>query len=60
MDQEQFPEVNPALVKVLEELYPERTPDLHETLDQIRWRGGQQDIIRLLRNHCDEQMKPTT
>jgi hypothetical protein len=32
----------------LDKLYPERSPGKAETLDELRWRGGQRSVVRFL------------
>jgi hypothetical protein len=55
-----FPPVPLALVERLEELFPDRLPDIDEPLDavEIAKRVGRADIIRLLRDQHEEQHKP--
>ena len=36
-----------ALV-ALDRLYPERTPDLKDSIDEIRFKSGQRSVIRFL------------
>jgi hypothetical protein len=37
-------------IDALDQLFPERTPELGESLDQIRYSSGQRSVIRLLRS----------
>jgi HPt (histidine-containing phosphotransfer) domain-containing protein len=36
------------LLTALDALFPEQSPGLDETLDSIRYRGGQRAVVRLL------------
>ena len=42
------------VLEALDLLYPERTPELDETLDRIRYAAGQRSVVRFLRslNHA--------
>jgi hypothetical protein len=42
------------VLDALDLLYPERTPELDETLDKIRYAAGQRSVVRFLRslNHA--------
>lgn len=33
----------------LDQLFPERTPELNDSIDQIRYASGQRSVIRFLR-----------
>lgn len=37
------------LLDALDQLFPERTPDLNDSIDQIRYAAGQRSVIRFLR-----------
>ena len=41
------------LVDALDALFPEKTPELTDSLDQIRYSAGQRSIVRLLRSLTD-------
>lgn len=41
------------LLEALESLFPERTPDLNDSIDQIRYASGQRSVIRFLRGLVD-------
>lgn len=49
MDPTTFPSVPADLITALERQYPERTPELSEPLDAIRYRSGQVAVVRHLR-----------
>ena len=38
------------VLDALDKLYPERTPELNESIDQIRYAAGQRSVIRFLRS----------
>lgn len=37
----------------LDKLYPEKTPELNDSIDQIRYAAGQRSVIRFLRSLTD-------
>lgn len=37
------------LLDALDQLFPERTPELNDSVDQIRYASGQRSVIRFLR-----------
>jgi hypothetical protein len=37
------------LLDALDQLFPERTPELTDSVDQIRYASGQRSVIRFLR-----------
>lgn len=41
------------LLDALDDLFPERTPDLNDSIDQIRYAAGQRSVIRFLRGLVD-------
>ena len=41
--------IDPQIIDDLDKLYPERTPDLADSIDQIRYASGQRSVIRFLR-----------
>lgn len=43
------------LLEELEERFPERTPTLHQSIDEIRFQSGQRDVIRFLRDQFNRQ-----
>jgi hypothetical protein len=50
-----FPYVSPSLVQALDELYPERTPYIHESEREI-WRYvGIRDVVKLLKRVVRQQ-----
>lgn len=38
------------LLEALELMFPERTPELTDSIDQIRYASGQRSVIRFLRS----------
>lgn len=45
--------MNDELVDALDQLFPERTPELNDSIDQIRYASGQRSVIRFLRGLID-------
>lgn len=45
--------LNDELVEALDQLFPERTPELNDSIDQIRYASGQRSVIRFLRGLVD-------
>lgn len=41
--------VTDEALAALEQLFPERTPELNDSIDQIRYASGQRSVIRFLR-----------
>jgi hypothetical protein len=41
------------VLDALDGLYPERTPELNDSIDQIRYAAGQRSVIRFLRSLTD-------
>lgn len=44
-----IPSIPKALLEELEKRYPDKCPELGESMDQIRMKQGQVSVIRLLR-----------
>ena len=42
-------ELTPEFLDALDYLFPERTPELADSIDQIRYASGQRSVIRFLR-----------
>lgn len=40
------------VVEALDQLFPEKTPELGDTVDQIRYASGQRSVIRFLKGIC--------
>jgi len=59
MDISRFPLVTEQLLIALDNAFPEKTPDITETLDRIRERGGERKVVRYLR-FVFEQQNPIT
>lgn len=38
------------MLDALDRLFPERTPELTDSIDQIRYAAGQRSVVRLLRS----------
>lgn len=41
------------VVDALDKLFPEKTPELNDSIDQIRYASGQRSVIRFLRGLTD-------
>jgi hypothetical protein len=41
------------VLDALDKLYPEKTPELNDSVDQIRYAAGQRSVIRFLRSLTD-------
>lgn len=57
MDDDLFPPVDEALVKKLEELYPEKCPDISATDREIWVYVGARSVVRMLRAVYLEQQQ---
>jgi hypothetical protein len=55
MDTFDFPEVPANLLEALDRRFPERTPELSEGIDIIRYRSGQRSVVHMLRAIYEEQ-----
>jgi hypothetical protein len=45
-----------GLIEVLEEMFPNRLPEAHVSIDELRYLQGQQSVIRkLIQMHEDNQ-----
>lgn len=49
MENLKFPPIPKELLELLETRFPDRAPDLGESLDSIRFKSGQVSVIRFLR-----------
>ncbi|AGC35541.1 MULTISPECIES: hypothetical protein [Rhizobium] len=47
-DQDRFPHIPKDLIDALDQKFPERTPSLKSSLDEIRWKGGERHVVRFL------------
>jgi hypothetical protein len=45
--------LNEDLLDALDFLFPERTPELTDSIDQVRYASGQRSVIRFLRGLTD-------
>jgi len=41
------------VLDALDKLFPEKTPELNDSIDQIRYAAGQRSVIRFLRGITD-------
>ena len=42
--------ITPEALECLDRLFPEKTPEVSDSIDQIRHAGGQRSVIRFLRS----------
>lgn len=52
---DKFPTIPHDLMEELEKRFPEMTPPLTMSLEEIRWKGGQRSVVRFLRSQYDRQ-----
>ena len=45
--------LTPEMMEALDTFFPERTPELNDSIDQIRYASGQRSVIRFLRGLTD-------
>lgn len=50
-----FPPIPPDVLSALSKQFPERAPHAFETLEEMRWRGGQVSVVRFLQRIFNEQ-----
>ena len=43
------------VLDALDKLFPERTPELADSMDQVRYASGQRSVIRFLKGLVDPQ-----
>ena len=55
MDNLKFPNIPKELLEVLEKWYPDRSPELTDSVDSIRHQAGQVSVVRLLRHQFNLQ-----
>jgi hypothetical protein len=55
MSSPDFPTIPHDLLLALEQAYPEKSPDLNESVETLRHRGGQASVVRHLRRIYNEQ-----
>lgn len=44
-----------ALLKELDEVFPEQSPQYNESIEKLKWRGGQRDVARWIRSRLQEE-----
>ena len=45
--------LTPEMMEALDVFFPERTPELNDSIDQIRYASGQRSVVRFLRGLTD-------
>lgn len=49
------PQLDPALIRWLNDKFPEQSPRLGEDLGQLMWRGGVREVVRILEVEMERQ-----
>lgn len=57
MSNSRFPYVPPEVLRELEKRFPERSPELGESHDQLMFRGGARSVIRFLSMQVEDQSR---
>lgn len=52
-----LPDLTPALVERLNELFPERSPEEDWSEAKCKWEGGQRSVIRFINQQYENQHK---
>lgn len=60
MDPQAVPAVPADLLAYLEKAFPERSAERNDTIDTLKWRGGERSVVRLLRRVFEEQNNTVT
>ena len=60
MDEPKVPLIPDDLMIFLDELFPERSPEIGESVEMLHFRGGQRSVIRFLRAKYAEQNENIT
>jgi len=60
MDDPKVPLIPDDLIDYLHKLFPERSPELGESMEMLYWRGGQRSVIRYLLAKYEEQNENIT
>nr|WP_250808762.1 hypothetical protein [Neorhizobium tomejilense] len=55
-----FPPIPADLLQALDKMFPERTPSLKMSLDEIRWKGGERHVVRFLQDQFNRQNETVT
>ncbi|SCW77106.1 hypothetical protein SAMN02927900_04768 [Rhizobium mongolense subsp. loessense] len=53
--EERFPHIPKDLIEALDKRFPERTPSLKTSFEEIRWKGGERAVVRFLLEQYDRQ-----
>jgi len=51
-----FPYISDELIKELQERFPHKSPNSHEAIEQLMFRGGQRSIVDFLILMQEEQL----
>lgn len=49
------PPLDPALIRWLNDKFPERSPTVGENFGQLMWRGGIREVVRILEVEMERQ-----
>jgi hypothetical protein len=52
------PPLDPALLRWLDETYPEKSPAKDERYGELMWRGGVREVVRKLKVEFERQQEP--
>lgn len=44
-----------SLLNELDSVFPEQSPQYNESIEKLRWRGGQRDVVRWIRSRLQEE-----
>lgn len=55
MEDEIFPYIPADLIEALDRIFPEKTPPLSMSLDEIRFKSGQRSVVQFLKTKHEEQ-----
>jgi hypothetical protein len=50
-----FPPISKEIIEEMDELFPERSAELHEEVEDVWYRGGQTSVVRFLKQKYEEQ-----
>lgn len=57
---DEFPPIPADLMKALDQRFPEKTPSLKMSIDEIRWKGGERAVVRFLQEQFNRQNETVT
>ncbi len=51
------PQLSEALIKSLNSRFPKLSPQKSEDIEELKWRGGQRNVVDFLASEFNEQQK---